>query len=160
MPGFTLVEVMIVVAIVGILAAIAIPMFTSHMKKAKVTEAQLQLNLLAKNAKSYYQAVSRFPQGTAEPLPGPDGGACSAPKGRFPVTQDWAGDTVWLELDFHVDDPSLFTYHYSASSTSAAIATAVGDLDCDKQLVTYKLELVVPEGTPAAKQLEEPITPD
>ena len=58
--GFTLIELMIVVAIIGILAAVAIPAFMDYMKKSKKTEASLQLNKIGKNDKVFYVTNARF----------------------------------------------------------------------------------------------------
>lgn len=51
--GFTLVELMVVVAIIGLLSAVAIPNFKKYQAKSKVSEAKLQLSAL-------YTAQSAF----------------------------------------------------------------------------------------------------
>lgn len=158
--GFTLIELMVVVAIIGILAAIAIPIFTGAAARAKTSEALLQLNRLAKGAKSYHNTSSGFPQGTAAPLPGVDGGACAQPAKKFAVASAWTSDGTWGLLGFQVDEPNLFTYHYTSTNPKTATALAVGDLDCDGTLITYTLTLATADGGPTATLTEPPKSSD
>ncbi len=58
--GFTLVELMIVVVIIGILASIAIPKFSSLISKTKVTEAKTQLGNIINLEKTYYLAEAAY----------------------------------------------------------------------------------------------------
>lgn len=59
--GFTLIELMIVVAIIGILAAVAIPAYTDYTVRAKVSEG-IGLAAAAKTSVSeYYQAMGNMP---------------------------------------------------------------------------------------------------
>jgi len=55
MRGFTLIEIMIVVVIIGILAAIAIPRFMRSTTKTKQSEAKLILKQIYTNERAYRQ---------------------------------------------------------------------------------------------------------
>ena len=59
--GFTLIELMIVVAIIGILAAIAIPAYQDYTIRAKVTELINAAGVCKTSVAEYYQAVGLFP---------------------------------------------------------------------------------------------------
>lgn len=54
-PGFTLIEVMIVVAIVGILAAIAVPAYTEFIQRSRITDATNAMNDFRTRMEQFYQ---------------------------------------------------------------------------------------------------------
>ncbi|HAZ11013.1 MAG TPA: hypothetical protein DCY56_07965 [Candidatus Omnitrophica bacterium] len=58
--GFTLTELLIVVIIVGILAAFALPMFVKMLEKSKTDEATSNLNLIRTGQKSYFLQYNQF----------------------------------------------------------------------------------------------------
>src|SRR5687767_10184150 len=79
--GFTLIELMIVVAILGVLAAVAIPMFLGTMKKSKKNEPELQLDAIRKAQKADWAQRGGYVVPDGEPLPSsgdPDKGCCDA----------------------------------------------------------------------------------
>jgi type IV pilus assembly protein PilA len=65
--GFTLIELMIVVAIVGILAAIAIPAYLDYTVKTKITEVTTAMDALAQAASEYHASAGAFPDYTQSP---------------------------------------------------------------------------------------------
>jgi type IV pilus assembly protein PilA len=142
--GFTLIELMIVVAIIGILAAVAIPAFMEYMKKSKSSEASLNLNKIGKNLKTEFQASSSFPVGSAALAPDSSGTCCgkgggAVPKDKCPANAGaFTGDATWTDLEFQVGEPSQYNYTYTGAST-AATAYAIGDLDCDTNQSTWTL---------------------
>lgn len=53
--GFTLIELMIVIAIVGILAAVAVPAYSDYVKRGKITDAVAELSSAKVQAEQFYQ---------------------------------------------------------------------------------------------------------
>ena len=58
--GFTLIELMIVVAIIGILAAIAIPNFLKYQAKSKTSEAKVNLKGVFTSEQSYFAEANTY----------------------------------------------------------------------------------------------------
>lgn len=58
--GFTLVELMVVVAIIGLLSAVAVPNFRKYQAKAKTTEAKLQLAAAYTALQSFYSDYEAY----------------------------------------------------------------------------------------------------
>ena len=75
--GFTLIELMVVVGIVSLLAAVAIPTFSKYIRKAKSTEARTSLKQIIDGATAYYydeQTATKSIGSIARQFP--SGGTC------------------------------------------------------------------------------------
>ncbi|HAQ24788.1 MAG TPA: pilus assembly protein PilE [Pseudomonas sp.] len=66
MKGFTLIEVMIVVAIIGILAAIAYPSYDEYIKRGHRSEGMAQLNDIAARQERYYAQAHTYITASAD----------------------------------------------------------------------------------------------
>lgn len=64
--GFTLIEIMVVVVVIGVLAALVIPTFLGKADKAKVAVAQQKIGNIETAINLFYQDYSRFPESIDE----------------------------------------------------------------------------------------------
>lgn len=120
--GFTLVELMIVIVIVGLLGAVAIPSYQTYMLKSYRSQAFVFLQSLANKQETYYNMNSRYGwlanldadglgveerNGTTIITDG-----ALVLEGRYKLTNGRSNDTFWYQLK--------------------AVGTQVSDTDCKK----------------------------
>jgi type IV pilus assembly protein PilA len=161
--GFTLIELMIVVAILGILAAIAIPAFVTYIRRAKTVEATENVSKMFDAAASYYAKERVAPGITASSQI-----HCTVADdddGKDPGTDKIAGSYEVVGEGFNKTNgigfsvgPAYYRYELDSTpgdacnnGTSADLYAlrALGDLDGDNVSSTFQLSA----GTSADNEL-------
>ncbi|MEM7608642.1 MAG: prepilin-type N-terminal cleavage/methylation domain-containing protein [Myxococcota bacterium] len=164
--GFTLIELMIVVAIIGILAAIAIPAFINYIKRSKTSEAATNLKAMATGASVYYGqergqatlAARGAGALTVTRCVVADGTTGNAPS-QNKTAIDWStlpDAATFQQLNATPSDPVYYRYDVLTSGTvsgacgddtaaSGQVYThvAVGDLDGDGTTSRFELAMGV-----------------
>jgi type IV pilus assembly protein PilE len=124
--GFTLIEMMIAVAIIGILATVAIPAFNNYQNRSKRSEAYANLASVVKLEKGYFGEYNAY-TGVA---PQPGGGLPSGNKRIWTPAADAAFGTV----GFRPDGAVFYDYDVNVDpavcpASDCFTATAYGDAD-------------------------------
>ncbi len=116
--GFTLIELMVVIAIVGVLAALAIPSFTAYVKEARMSEASANIQAILESEQAYYIRFQRYTESL---------GYCPPAEAPLGETQNWPSsgaatpcDDGWYQLGWRPDGSVYFQYrvfsHYDPTA--------------------------------------------
>ena len=110
--GFTLIEVLIAIAVVGILTAIALPQYTLYVQRSRVVEAHSMLNDIRTRPEQFFQDTRRYDDGAGNCGVGMPGGGGSwtftcapagAPALAFTATATGAGSMSTFGYNIVVD---------------------------------------------------------
>ncbi|MEZ4282399.1 MAG: prepilin-type N-terminal cleavage/methylation domain-containing protein [Myxococcota bacterium] len=122
--GFTLIELMIVVAIIGILAAIAIPNFLRFQLKSKSSEGKVNIAAIRTAEESYLAEFGQYVAAQAIPttgIPGPTKALFTVPT----AGQDFD------QLGWAPEGNVFFQYAVAVGSPSSYAISAAADIDDD-----------------------------
>ena len=68
-PGFTLVEMLVVIAIIGVLAALLVPALAAAIRKSKIGAVAMELNQLSQAMEAFKLAYGDYPPDFVDPVP-------------------------------------------------------------------------------------------
>ncbi|MFH1728412.1 MAG: prepilin-type N-terminal cleavage/methylation domain-containing protein [Pseudomonadota bacterium] len=145
--GFTLVELMIVVAIIGILAAIAIPSFMAYIKKSKKSEVGMIVNGVFAAEADYNIDNAKFHQFTgadgsgAGAIPWNTGAFSKLTGNKAPGSQGIVANNANAKIIGYVPDGDLFGTFECATKTNVTenlVVFVFQDLDDDNTIGKYE----------------------
>jgi type IV pilus assembly protein PilA len=142
--GFTLTELMVAVALIGVIAAIAIPNFMTYQARSRRSEGYTNISAIAHAYKAYYADRGVFPDmltettalgAPAASLPDPTASGMAAP-GTLKMPWDTATDNFFKIVGWKSEGPVYYSYDVKSNSCGNACnqqtcftVTAHGDVD-------------------------------
>mgnify|MGYP003394466927 CR=1 FL=1 len=137
--GFTLIELMIVVAILGILSAVAIPMYMNYQNRARTAEVPISIDAIRKGLQSTFSLAIGAPVNkTGDTYVTLANTPATWPNNTGATTKqksDWvlADTTLWAGAAYWTPDGSVSygRYQVVATTNPANFATIAGETDVD-----------------------------
>ena len=135
--GFTLIELMVVVAIIGILSSIAIPSFRNMQLRSKQAERAVMTRAIDQALEDYYMREGRYPRGSPNDSyfsgswnPSWPPTTERRPWNRTASMGDWPTLSIQIGGNLYY---SYYAYAYAYPGYRIRYVYAYGDLDGDRQ---------------------------
>jgi prepilin-type N-terminal cleavage/methylation domain-containing protein len=139
--GFTLVELMVVIVIIGVLAALAIPRFMGATNKTKATEFKPVLKQIYALEEAYRQENTSGDYGTLQAV------GWDRPSGNIPYFGYGLGNSAVLDT---AGQTTALTDAVPAALTTASGTGAIAMLASASPMTVSGQKIVLPNGTPLA----------
>jgi type IV pilus assembly protein PilE len=124
--GFTLIEVMITVAIVAILAAIAVPSYNEYVQRARITEATSALSDMRNKMEQYFQDNRTWTPGGGIAQPCSAGTVAPLPTSQnFTFTCDRLTANTYRVLATGKVGTSMYNFEFTIDELNVRVTTSV-----------------------------------